>query len=65
MFRCELQRVRVVCSPPESQFFSYDFSDATMQQRWTARVTDAAATGYVDGAAFALSLFRTRIIACF
>jgi hypothetical protein len=33
-----------------SQFYSYDFSDTTMQQRWTARVTDAAMTGHVDGA---------------
>ena len=33
-----------------SQFYSYDFSDATMQQRWTARVSDAVMTGYVDGA---------------
>lgn len=33
-----------------ADFLSYDFSDATMQQRWTARVTDAVMTGFVDGA---------------
>lgn len=33
-----------------SEFYSYDFSDTAMQTRWSARVTDAVATGYVDGA---------------
>ena len=31
-------------------FYSYDFSDETMQQRWVERVSDAVATGSVDGA---------------
>ena len=31
-------------------FYSYDFSDRAMQQHWTSRITDAVATGYVDGA---------------
>jgi hypothetical protein len=31
-------------------FYSYDFTDVAMQQRWTERVSDAVATGQVDGA---------------
>jgi hypothetical protein len=31
-------------------YYSYDFSDPTMQKHWTARITDAVATGHVDGA---------------
>ena len=31
-------------------FYSYDFSSTAMQERWTKRVSDAVATGIVDGA---------------
>lgn len=34
----------------ETFYYAYDFSSAAMQQHWTARVTDAVATGHVDGA---------------
>ena len=31
-------------------YFSYNFADPEMQKHWTARITDAVATGHVDGA---------------
>jgi hypothetical protein len=31
-------------------FYSYDFRDQDMQTHWTSRITDAVATGHVDGA---------------
>lgn len=31
-------------------YYSYDFSDPGMQKHWTSRITDAVATGHVDGA---------------
>jgi hypothetical protein len=31
-------------------YYSYDFSNVELQQHWTSRVTDAVATGHVDGA---------------
>lgn len=38
-------------TPPwNATFYSYDFSDAEMQAQWVRRVTDAVATGFVDGA---------------
>lgn len=31
-------------------FYSYDFSNSDMQKHWTSRITDAVASGFVDGA---------------